>query len=69
MTTEELDYIIINEPTPNSAFHIQFKDGDCLYFSYDGDDKTKVWVAAPDRDEYDNTDWQKHPQPTGIITI
>ncbi|MCQ2259356.1 MAG: leucine-rich repeat domain-containing protein [Bacteroidaceae bacterium] len=79
MTTEELDYIIINEPTPNSAFHIQFKDGDCLYFSYDGDDKTKVWVVAPNtkwynvgmdaEGKYDLPNWQDYPQPTGKISI
>ena len=73
---EELDYIIINEPTPNSDFHIQFKDGNCLYFIYDKDDNSKVWVVAPD--EYTDgdrdwwvcsPDWQNYAKPTGKIFI
>lgn len=68
---EELDYIIINEPTPNSDFHIQFKDGNCLYFKYDKEDNSKVWVVAPNWNIYDDPDpdWHDYPQPTGKITI
>lgn len=66
---EELDYIIINEPTPNSHFHIQFKDGNCLYFKFDREDNSKVWVVAPDTDEGGYPDWQDYPQPTGNIII
>lgn len=70
MTTEELDYIIINEPTPNSDFHIQFKDGNCLYFKYDYFDDSKVWVVAPlNLFQIAPTDWMGYPEPTGKITI
>ncbi|MCQ2294247.1 MAG: leucine-rich repeat protein [Bacteroidales bacterium] len=66
---EELDYIIINEPTPNSHFHIQFKDGNCLYFKYDKYDDSEVWVVAPYVDEDDFPHWKDYPHPTGKITI
>ncbi|MCQ2274064.1 MAG: leucine-rich repeat protein [Bacteroidales bacterium] len=64
---EELDYIIINEPTPNSNIHIQFKDGNCLYFKYDKEDNSKVWVVAPD--SYFTPGWLNSSKPIGKITI
>ena len=66
---EELDYIIINEPTPNSDFHIQFKDGNCLYFKYDKEDPSKVWVVAPDKNEFEFPNWKDYSKPTGNIII
>lgn len=69
---EELDYIIINEPTPNSDFHIQFKDGNCLYFKYDEDDKSKVWVVAPTKgkgDFYRCPDWGNFEKPIGDLML
>ncbi|MCQ2274065.1 MAG: leucine-rich repeat protein [Bacteroidales bacterium] len=69
---EELDYIIINEPTPNSNFHIQFKDGNCLYFKYDKDDKSKVWVVAPSLwgCEFDEgVEWGKFEKPNRDLVI
>lgn len=66
---EELDYIIINEPTPNSDFHIQFKDGNCLYFKYDKDDKSKVWVVMPEMREASIPDWKDRTRPIGKIVI
>ena len=66
---EELDYIIINEPTPNSDFHIQFKDGNCLYFKYDKDDKSKVWVVAPEELIRGIPYWKDYQQPTDKIAI
>lgn len=67
--SEELDYIIINKPTPNSDFHIQFKDGNCLYFRYDEYVDSKVWVVAPDVNKYNFPDWNDYPHRTGKITI
>ncbi|MBQ0161499.1 MAG: leucine-rich repeat protein [Bacteroidales bacterium] len=64
---EELDYIIINKPTLNSDFHIQFKDGNCLYFKYDKYDDFEVWVVAPYVDDFPH--WKDYPHPTGKITI
>lgn len=66
---EELDYIIINEPTPNSNFHIQFKDGNCLYFKYDKEDPSKVWVVAPDKNWYGSPIWQNYLKIKGKINI
>ena len=66
---EELDYIIINKPTRNSDFHIQFKDGNCLYFKYGRDDESKVWVVAPNCDGWGNPIWQDSTQPTGRVII
>lgn len=67
---EELDYIIINDPTPNSDFHIQFKDGNCLYFKYGRDDE-KVFVEAPfsvwvNRPIFH---WKDYTKPIGNIII
>ncbi len=67
--TEELAYVVINEETENSDFHIQFKDGNCLYFKYDEDGNSKVWVVAPALGMLDIPDWQVYARPTGKIAI
>lgn len=67
MISKEQDYIVINKSTPNATFHIQFKDGNCLYFKYDKGDKSMLWATSPDYTS--ELYWENYAQPTGKITI
>lgn len=59
---EELDYEVINEKTYHSDFHIRFKDGNCLFFSYI-DDET-VAVVAPNQDWHSGEPVWYYPYPS-----
>ena len=66
-TEEELDYEVINERTENSDFHIRFKDGNCLYFSYIDDEKVRV--VAPFGSRLDGGNWYGHIPLNGNLNI
>lgn len=61
-TEEELDYEVIDKKTENSDFHIRFKDGNCLFFSYI-DDET-VAVVAPNQDWHSGEPVWYYPYPS-----